>query len=573
MIRCLPLLLCVIAFSAVAGEPEKLGRFEQESLDQVLKEAKLEIHPEPAGKRVRKVRVINLEVFSQRDGFLRWFNIFHVTSDEQIVAQEVLLKGGDLFDQSLVDETIRRLKVPTLSNVVVAVAVKTPDPNQVDLLVVTRDVWSLRLNSNFQIQGDEITLLTISLAENNFLGLRKQMAVTFNMGQGSYDIGPRYTDSNVAGTRMTLGAAAAMIFNRNTGKHEGTASSLSLAYPLWSLSRTMGGGISFAHYDGVYRRFQGTNLLPYDLRSTARIESIPYEYRSRSFGISTYTVHSVGTKVKHHFRYGYEFSMSEAEALPGQFDDAIEQERFENEILTPRTERSAGVWVGYRLFTPRFGKYRDLVTYDLREDYRLGPEFDTWIVSALRVLGSNTNHQRMAASASWAFDAGMNSYLKLGASWHARHQNRALVDQSVSTRFYGASPSINGWFRIVGRAGLNLRIADSRNGFYSLGGDNGLRGYAIGQFTGKHRVRGNIELRSAPIALSFLRLGGVAFWDTGHTAESLSDIRLRHDIGVGFRLLIPQVNTHVLRVDWAFAFQGITAGWPGRITVGFFQVF
>jgi hypothetical protein len=434
-------------------------------------------------------------------------------------------------------------------------------------------VWSLRLNSNFQIQDEQITLLSFSLAENNFLGLRKQMSLTFNMKQGSYDIGPRYSDSNVGGTRMTLGAGAAMIFNRSTGEYEGTASSLSMGYPLWSLARTMGGGVNFSHYDGVTRRFQGAQLLPYNLRSTPQTEAIPYEYRYRSFGLTTHTIHSIGRQSKHQIRYGYEFSMSEATALPEHFSDDVQRAAFEAEILEPRTERSAGVWAGYRFYTARYEKYRDLLTYDLREDYRLGPEFNAWVVSALRVLGADTNHQRLSASGSWAVDPGLNSYLKLGASWYGRHLNRQLVDHSVGASFFGASPSIGGWFRVIGRARLQVRLTDFRNGFYTLGGDNGLRGYAVGQFIGKHRFVSNLEFRSSPISLGALRLGAVAFWDQGDAADRLSKMTMHHDLGVGFRLLIPQVNTHVVRADWAFATQGVTAGWPGRISIGFFQAF
>ena len=44
----------------------------------------------------------------------------------------------------------------------------------------------------------------------------------------------------------------------------------------------------------------------------------------------------------------------------------------------------------------------------------------------------------------------------------------------------------------------------------------------------------------------------------------------------GARWLIPQLNSAVLRFDWAFALQNSAytrAGWPGRFMAGFEQAF
>jgi hypothetical protein len=51
---------------------------------------------------------------------------------------------------------------------------------------------------------------------------------------------------------------------------------------------------------------------------------------------------------------------------------------------------------------------------------------------------------------------------------------------------------------------------------------------------------------------------------------------LYDDVGFGLRLLIPQLDTYSLRADWAFPLRpasGMPAGWPGRMSFGFRQVF
>ena len=87
---------------------------------------------------------------------------------------------------------------------------------------------------------------------------------------------------------------------------------------------------------------------------------------------------------------------------------------------------------------------------------------------------------------------------------------------------------------------------------------------------------GHVELRTAPLAVFSQRLGGLLFYDVGDATTSLSAIVPKHDVGFGLRWLIPQLNSTVIRVDWAFATQSTTltrAGFPGRASAGFQQIF
>ena len=56
----------------------------------------------------------------------------------------MLLREGDRYSQALVDETIRNLRqLPQLS-VVLVVATVGSAPDRVGVVVITKDVWSLR---------------------------------------------------------------------------------------------------------------------------------------------------------------------------------------------------------------------------------------------------------------------------------------------------------------------------------------------------------------------------------------------------------------------------------------------
>lgn len=567
-------MLGVLAFVALAGPAtadrfDALGKLEKREAELVLKDRGLQLDPRPAGKTVRNLIIVNREVFSEDDGFLTWFNIFHRVTREGIIEREVLIRPGMVWDEELVEESARKIRDPFLSNMAVLLAVMTDAPGQVDLLVITRDVWSLRFNSNFQLQEDQLTLLSLSLAENNFLGWRKALSVAFNMDQGAFSFGPRYSDPNIAGSRLTLGVAADAIFNRESTEFEGSRSSVALTYPLWSLATPWGGSISVTHWDAPVRSFVGTGLRPYrppEVPDTV----LPWSYRYREFEADASATYSFGSTVKTRLSFGYSFFLTDAEHLDEFPDDEVLKTAFARDVF-PRLEQSSALWFRYRLFTPTFRTYRDLRTFDLREDYLMGPDFSFRVTQALQLLGSDSDYTALSGGFEYAFDPGAFSYVKLSASWSGRLQHERLIDQRVQGKLFFASPKLWGALRVLVRASWDQRINETGNRFFALGGESGLRGHEVGELDGIKRLRYNIELRSRPWAWYFFRFGAVIFYDAGDAADRVEDLDIKHDLGFGVRILIPQINPYVLRVDWAFRTDqnpGI-----GRISAGFFQAF
>jgi hypothetical protein len=76
------------------------------------------------------------------------------------------------------------------TSVVVVIPVTSAQEGKVDMLVVTRDIWSLRLNTQYTFQQGSLTNLSIALSENNFLGRRSVFAAGFTMDQGAIATGP-----------------------------------------------------------------------------------------------------------------------------------------------------------------------------------------------------------------------------------------------------------------------------------------------------------------------------------------------------------------------------------------------
>jgi hypothetical protein len=253
--------------------------------------------------------------------------------------------------------------------------------------------------------------------------------------------------------------------------------------------------------------------------------------------------------------------------------------QFLEDFVAP-SQRLSSLFLRYTLFTPRYRVYRDFDTFDLREDARLGPSLSLFGARAASWLGSESSHVDLGASADWSLDLG-NGAQRVSAGWTGRVADGSLTEESVTGSVYLATPMILRTVRGI-VAGDVVTILDTESGRQvSLGGEDGLRGYAVGEFFGRteplrSRLLAHAEVRSRGVRIASLRLGGLVFYDAGHAAPRFSALELHQDAGFGVRLLIPQLNAYVLRFDWAFPFQetaNTRAGWPGRISAGFYQVF
>ena len=571
------LLLFLPASAAAAGYAD-LGKLEREAVDDALALRALSIEPAPQGKIIGAVQVVNLDVFLARERVpLVWANIFHRTTREHHIRRESLLHAGDRYDQDLAEETTRNLQDPTLSNVVAVLPVKSATPGMVDLLIVTRDVWSLRFNQDYQAQQNSLLYYTASLSENNLFGWRKNLAVVFVMDQGEMYLGPNYIDPNILGTRLKLEGAFYWIWKRQpdeiaAGPREGTSSFFHLEYPLWALARRWGATADFSHFDGVYRQFNGTQLAP------TSIGAALWEYRLRMMALAAAVTRSFPRPTLiQRISLGYELNLTRPSFL-ADFPypcGAPERTKFAKDIF-PLSERTADPFLRYELFTPRYRTYRDLNTFDFREDIRLGPTLSLKAGRSSTWWGADKDFSLLQASFDIAADW-WGGFQSVGGSWEARVPGNEVTDQLIQGRATLATPVLARVFRVVAAGNLGFLYENTRKRYFVVGGDTGLRGYPVGEFVGRGaQFIGHVEARTMALKLAFLRLGGLLFFDAGDASDDAGSLTFYDDVGFGLRLLIPQLNTYALRADWAFPLRpapGMPAGWPGRMSFGFRQVF
>ncbi len=550
---------------------------EKLSLRRALGTLGLELDPEPWGKVIGRIRIYNEDVFAERN-WLRFFNHFHFTTREYVIRRELTVDEGQVWSDELVAESARRLKDPLYTGVVALIPTRSAEPGKVDLLVVTRDIWSLRLNTKYQIQQGSLTDLQISLSENNFFGLRKTIALGMTVDQASITTGPLYIDKNFLGQHMDFRFQLSRVFTRQSLdvvaadgsrvpsgdaggleddgvlRGEGSQATVALTKTLWSLASKWGGGASFNWRDAINRSYRGTGLRAVDDPATPENDYLPREYRMRTWSVSANAIRQWGDTYKHQVEVGHTVSSATPSLLSNFPDDPMRQAYFISQVF-PHDELVSSPYVEYSFFRADFRTVRNIDTFELAEDLRLGPNATIGLQQSLKVLGSDFNFTRPSITAGWTFPWSNDGFVRLSAGGQLRIQGGKTIDNTATAQVRAATPTL-GYFRVVGQAHLETRWNDTQNAFYTLGSEAGLRGYDIGQFIGNRRIVGQLEARSVPVPWWVLRLGAVAFYEVGGAAVSFNEMALHHDVGVGLRMLIPQTARDLFRFDFAKPLDG-----------------
>ncbi len=546
-----------------------LSPLERASVGRALARRGLTIEPAPWGKVIGKVHIHNEDVFAEKSRFLQFFNLFHYTTREGPIRDELAIVEGELWDQERVEETGRLLRDPLWSSVVAVVPVRSARPGKVDLLVVTRDIWSLRLNTKYTFQQGKLTDLSLSLSENNFLGTRSVLAAAITMDQGAVAVGPLFIDKNLFGQHVELRARVDAVLNRDalfdgSLSREGSQSTIAISRNLWSLASKWGAGATFTHRYAIDRSFVGTSPRPvrcpldgspcqttgFNPSMVPDEEKLPFIYEMRRWGLSTFAVRQWGGRaLKQQLSLGYGID-SQRPQLLDSFPGTPEQRAPFIAAVLPRSELTSVPSIGYGLFTPRFRTMRNVSTFDLAEDIRLGPEFDLSYGVGLEVLGSDRNFQRGSVGVGWTVPWCRDGFVRATASASTRRQDGRWIDNTASATLRVVTPTYE-FTRLVALFTVATRWNDESNRFFAIGSDDGLRGFAINEFAGQRLARANVEVRTTAFPLWVFRVGGVLFYDLGGADDTFGQMKLYSNVGYGFRMLIPQTSRELFRFDLA----------------------
>ncbi len=524
-----------------------------------------EREPEPEGKRIEEVLIASEDVFAPSEPYPLLLNALHRRTRESVVRREVLLAEGDTWDASYARETERNLRRLFILAVVRVIPVKGR-AGGVGLLVATRDRWSLRLSNDFTLIGSLLQSLWLELVETNFNGWGQRVSATMLLRLDSVSVGQSFTERRLLGSRIAFSESANLIFNRQTGRLEGSAGAVSLGMPLITLDQPWGGLVAGAWNVRPRRVYRGASIWQLPYPDAQGGEPVPLAYDVRELSVAASATRSFGRAVKVDVTgavggYGRRYVPSSDSRL------TAEQAAWLTANYLPRSEDVTWLATAARAYTADFKVLRNLDTFQLSEDVLLG-----WLVQGgarwavplgnpnhFLELGGAVRYRRYAGDDLLAFSLAGGVRLRPG---------QPAANQRVAAELINYSPEFHGG-RLVTRVVVDFKWSDLDNRRLLLGGSTGLRGAFADELAGRHVVLGNVEYRARAFELFSTWVGLVLFYDVGSAFDARP--AFVHTTGIGFRVLLPQLNREVVRIDFGFVIGGPMPG-ADRINASWGQV-
>jgi hypothetical protein len=452
------------------------------------------------------------------------------------------------------------------------------------VLVVTKDVWSLRLGWDAVYVGNGLESLQLVPTETNLGGTHQIALVRYIYQPESQSLALGYRVPRIAGTRIALSAESGLIWNRH-GAPEGSTGSLAVSQPLYSARTEWAWAVGSLWRNEIIRRYQDAKLF-YDRNG------VPWEYRAQRSAIGANVTRSFGWAAKHDITLGVEMNLRtyRPPGVPPPAEPSLADLANGYPTLPPRTptqedvaafasahvptsDKRVGPFLQYRAYTSNYLRVLDLETLGLQEDFRLGHDVAFRVYPIREELGSSRSFLGSFVGAQYTIGLG-DGFARAAASSTIEAEAGHVSDGEIDADVRIVTPRL-GIGRLVFDAGAQNRYRNYLNRTSYLGGSGRLRGYPSNYFAGKDFVVYNFEFRSRPVEILSCQLGGAAFFDAGHAANGMSQLRPRHSAGFGFRVLFPQLDRLVFRGDIGFPLDarrdpGVN---PFSVTIAFEQAF
>lgn len=593
--------------------------YERETLQNGLRSAGREVEPDPEGKIIEGVDVITLDVIEPRDPIPTPLqpvaNFFHVTTKPHFVRRELLFKVGDRYERRLAEESARNLRSLSQLSIVILMPVKGSAPDRVRMLLITKDLWSLRVPLEYRLTSSgALEYLESQITEINLLGTHHQASLNFNYNPNTVSFGGSLIVPRMWDTRMRFVADANVFFNYRTSEVEGSYGSVSYHKPLFSLATDWSYGTTMSWDVRTWRVYRASAVGEFDPdnpdspcgRPAVAVEGeptpapgIPCQYRGDLQSGQVFFVRSFGSRIKHNFR----LAATASRRIFRSFDLSAYDPELASQFLRrvpPLSDNLFGASLQYQTFDAHYVRLHDVERMGTQEDYQLGHNFIFRVSPAYAPLRASRSVIRLFAGASYTVPLGdglVRGYVESQTDLQPADAATPLSDGSIDAGGRIVTPRISIAGERIGRlvfdARLLHRYANYLNAQSSLGGDGRLRGYPTGAFRDKDILAFNLEFRVRPFEILKTQLGGTVFYDAGDAFDGFQDLRMKQSAGVGLRLFLPQINRIVIRADWGFPLtpgyrygDAYTVrlsdgteqvrrigGFPGELTVTFGQAF
>jgi hypothetical protein len=556
----------------------------------------------PEGKIVEGLDILTLEVFEKRDPVPGFVNIFHATSRHYVIEREILLRRGQPYRQVLIDDSIRNLRALPQLSLVLTLATRGSEPDHVRLVVITKDVWSLRPNWDLQLTSGGLQSLSAQPAETNLAGTHQIVSGNFILQPDSLTLGVGYANPRLDGTHVLVQPTANLILNLPTDKPEGSYGGLLIGQPLYSPLTEWAWDAEAAWIDYIARDYVNAELSSYADPRTGK--SVPFAYRVSQYFTQYTLTRSFGWTTKHDVTLGVSVDKIEYPATPQELATALPPGTYDMRTMQdfistniPVSDNRVGPFFQYHTYSKSYARLLDFDTLGLQEDFRLGHDVYLNVYPVFHALGSSRDFVGFDGALQYTVQMGdglarvaVESITELQTSGQCPAHVGAVVpagpvcDASIEPALHLVSPTA-----LIGRfvfdAHLLYRLSNSLTQEEFLGGDTRLRGYPANYFVGYDVLDSNLEFRTRSVDILTAQVGVVGFYDIGDAFNTWTSTRSApscetalspptnfcpvQSLGAGLRILFPQLDRIAFRGDVGFPL-GVGRTLPGVTPVSFF---
>lgn len=546
--RCTALAADAAAWSERGLPWSAYGAVERDAIVAAMCARDLQPAPAPDGRRVCGASSFREAPFVASENVPLWLNRLHATTGEQTLLDLARLPDGAVWSDTLRMDLARRMATQGVLTVAVAVPVVSATcADGVDLLLVSRDMWSLRFIARPELDGSRLTRITLGATENNLAGRHLQLAVVAYKDRDFWEVGPVLQQRRIGGTMLAGGLSGAAIFTPALDLAPGFRASASLGRPIETTSDRRGWSLSASAQDRRFAIYDGATIARYDNPATEATEQVEAVWESRSAAANLSTTWATGTAWRQLYTPYVAWSAATYDlAAPAS---ASLRAAFRDEVL-PDDEQRVGPGLRWTFFEARYRSLQDFRLFGLAEEVRDGPTVILDGSVSDPFLGADRATQSLSADLSWN-GAPLGDDLLRVAAGGALGFGEGLEDTVGWTELRAVSPP-RFFGRLHLRAGWVERGLNRSRRYETAGGDSGLRGFSPSAVRAEGLVRGNLEWRSRPFRSYLARVGAVAFLDA---VASRGDANLQEPLlsaGIGFRSFLPQVASFVWSADLGF---------------------
>ncbi|MFU8813899.1 MAG: hypothetical protein ACNA7W_01045, partial [Pseudomonadales bacterium] len=414
--------------------------------------------------------------------------------------------------------------------------------DELDVVVVTRDVWTLDPELSFARSGGENDF-SIGLSDSNLLGFGKSLGISYQRDLDRRGISVEYSDRNILYTRWALDVLVA-------DSDDGERQALAVRHPFYSLDARRAFAVSaerFRREESLY--FLGDEIWDYGLDTfSARV----------SGGWSAGVIDDVATRYL--VGYGYdEYAFDFSAEFSAGFAD-----------FQPPDREFGYPFIAIERIEDDYDKLANFDRVGRTEDVALGSSLYAEIGYSTSALGGRGNDlvwRLRFDDASWLTETQLVSYGFSLRGFYSIDDDAAenlRADANAEYRYLHA----DNWSLLI-RGSASVAHKPTVDQQLLAGGAFGLRGYPNRFQTGDRRFLITVEERYYFDIYPFrmFRLGAAAFLDIGRAwyggrapawlpeDRDGSEFGVLTNVGIGLRIELTRFSDRVLHVDLAFPMQ------------------